>query len=184
MGVLSNLSRRIVWQTAFMKGNVEGVTMPKAQLIPVANWNSNDPTAVPVATGPGHIGWYKSEFGANAWSSFESMAAQMPKEQWSMASKGASDRNWNVSNIIYAFFGPQATIDMGRSGEVAFKKQLYQSMIGQALFLKTEIEAWRSQNVFGTTIWMLNEIWPTGGWGSLECRTWGTRQTKGGFTTS
>jgi hypothetical protein len=43
---------------------------------------------------------------------------------------------------------------MVESGEVAFKRQLYQSMVGQALFLKTEIEGWRAQNVFGTTIWM------------------------------
>merc|ERR1712232_992736 len=41
-------------------------------------------------------------------------------------------------------------------------------MGGQALFLKTEIESWRSTNNFGTTIWMFNEIWPTGGWGSIE----------------
>lgn len=46
--------------------------------------------------------------------------------------------------------------------QVAFKRQLYQSMIGQLLFLKTEIESWRSSNVWGTTFWMYNEIWPTG----------------------
>ena len=67
---------------------------------------------------------------------------------------GAKNRNWNASNVIETFFGASAAIEMGRSGETAFKKQLYQSMVAQALFLKTEIEGWRSQNVFGTTIWM------------------------------
>ena len=157
--------------TAFMQSGVEGIVMPKAQPIPnpnPPNWNVNDPTAVPAQTGPGFEGWYKSEFGCVSWSSFESMTAEMPEDQWSMSSPGALNRNWNASNIIAVFFGPEASVEMGRYGEAAFKKQLYQSMVGQALFLKTEIEAWRSQNVFGTTIWMYNEIWPTGGWGSIE----------------
>ena len=34
---------------------------------------------------------------------------------------------------------------MAESGEAAFKRQLYHSMVGQLLFLKTEIEGWRSQ---------------------------------------
>jgi hypothetical protein len=67
----------------------------------------------------------------------------------------------------------------GRYGEVAFKKQLYQSMLGQALFLKTEIEAWRSQNVFGTTIWMYNEIWPTGGYDTLLLTEFSVRRCYG-----
>jgi hypothetical protein len=54
--------------------------------------------------------------------------------------------------------GQGAASAMSESGEVAFKRQLYQSMVGQLLFLKTEIEGWRSQNVWGTTIWMYNEV--------------------------
>ena len=34
--------------------------------------------------------------------------------------------------------------------------------------LKQDIEKHRSQNHFGLLVWQLNEIWPTGGWGSLE----------------
>ena len=130
--------------TAFMKAGVEGVVMPKAQPIPnpqPPNGNVNDPTAVPAQTGPGFEGWYKSEFGCVSWSSFESMTAEMPEGQWSMSSPGALNRNWNASNVITVFFGPEASVEMGRYGEAAFKKQLYQSMVGQALFLKTEIEA-------------------------------------------
>eukprot|EP00040_Diaphanoeca_grandis_P024326 m.133582 g.133582 ORF g.133582 m.133582 type:complete len:1057 (-) comp29683_c0_seq3:38-3208(-) len=154
--------------TAFMKSSMEDVVMGKAQPQIPFPAERNDPTLTPALTGPQYEGWYKSEFGCVAWSSFESMSAQMPKDQWSMSSTGAKNRNWNASNVINAFFGNQSAINMGRFGESAFKKQLYQSMIGQALFLKTEIESWRSQNVFGTTIWMYNEMWPTAGWGSIE----------------
>ena len=72
--------------------------------------------------------------------------------------------------IIDTLVATGAADAMSESGEVAFKRQLYQSMVGQLLFLKTEMEGWRSQNVWGTTFWMFNEIWPTGGWGSIECK--------------
>ena len=55
-------------------------------------------------------------------------------------------------------------------GEQAFKKQLWQCLYGQALVLKTYIEQHRSTNTYGLQIWQLNEIWPTGGWGTIE---WG-----------
>ena len=44
-------------------------------------------------------------------------------------------------------------------------------MLGQALEMKSNIETRRGTNEFGTIIWQLNEIWPTGGWGSLEYGT-------------
>ena len=76
--------------TAFMKSNMEGLTMPKAQVYTqsTTTGGTNDPTAVPARTGPGEEGWYRSEFGCVAWSSFESMTAQMPQTQWSMSSHG------------------------------------------------------------------------------------------------
>ena len=156
--------------TAFMRANVEAVVMPKAQIqSPIDPVDEvNDPTAVPAWTGPGEEGWYRSEFGCVSWSSFESMSAQMSPDQWGMQTPVGSQRNWSPENIINVFFGPAAAAGMAKSGEAAFKRQLYQSLVGQALFLKTEIEGWRSQNVFGTTIWMYNEMWPTGGWGSIE----------------
>lgn len=46
-------------------------------------------------------------------------------------------------------------------------------MIGQALNIKSNIETRRGNNEFGSLIWQLNEIWPTGGWGSLEYGTYG-----------
>ena len=56
-------------------------------------------------------------------------------------------------------------------GEGPLKKQTYLCMLGQAIQRKTDIESWRSGNVWGTLLWQLNEIWPTGGWGSLEYGT-------------
>eukprot|EP00040_Diaphanoeca_grandis_P031996 m.192725 g.192725 ORF g.192725 m.192725 type:complete len:1196 (-) comp32480_c0_seq1:201-3788(-) len=135
------------------------------------------PSAVPQLTGPAHESWYKSEFGCVAWSSFESISAQLPQDQWSLHSDSSYFRNWPVDTVITGFFGPQ---ELNKTGEFAFKKQLYQSMLGQALFLKTEIETWRSTNNFGTTIWMYNEIWPTGGWGSIEYGGNTTGQISGG----
>ena len=97
---------------------------------------------------------YKSEFGCTVWPSFESIATQLPEKQWSMASPSAAQRSWNVANVIEPFFGANATARLAEYGEVAFKRQLYQSMISQMLFLKTEMEAWRSSNIWGSTFWM------------------------------
>lgn len=38
----------------------------------------------------------------------------------------------------------------------------------QALEMKSNIETRRASNTFGITVWQYNEIWPTGGWGSVE----------------
>ena len=125
--------------------------------------------ATPALTGAGEEGWYRSEFGATSWPSFESVSANLPQEQWGMSTAAGALRNWNVSNVIYTFFGTDAVASgMKQSGEVAFKRQLYQSALGQLLFLKTEIESWRSSNVWGTTFWMFNEVWPCASWGSIE----------------
>ena len=53
-------------------------------------------------------------------------------------------------------FGENASAALTLTGEKAFKRQLYQSQIAQVLVMKTEIEAWRSTNNFGTTFWMYN----------------------------
>jgi hypothetical protein len=67
----------------------------------------NTPTAVPAWTGPGEIGWYRSEFGCVSWSSFESMSGQMPPDQWGMSTAAAKNRNWNASNVMMNAFGAQ-----------------------------------------------------------------------------
>ena len=162
--------------TGFMRvPNVNNWTMPRALPASVQTvWPStslgggNNPQAVPAYTGPGHEGWAKSEFGANGWPSFEGISVQLPPDQWSMDSPAAKQRNWNVSNLIDAFFGVKAAVAMHEVGDSAFKRQLYQSQIAQMLYLKTMIEGWRSTNVMLSIWWMYNEMWSTGGWGSVD----------------
>lgn len=89
--------------------------------------------------------------GCVAYSSFESMSNQLPQDQWSLSSDAAYYRNWPVDLVIRSYFGDQ---DFNATGEAPFKKQLYQSMLGQALNHKTTIESWRASNVYGTTIWV------------------------------
>jgi len=57
---------------------------------------------------------------------------------------------------------------------------MFQCILGQALEMKSTIEGKRSSNVWGTLIWQLNEIWPTGGWGSIEYGTPVKGQVLGG----
>ena len=131
----------------------------------------------PAITGQGQLNWYKSEFGCVAASSFESMSGQLPEDQWSLGSAASYYRNWPVDLVIRSYFGDQ---DFNATGEAAYKKQLYQSMLGQALNHKTTIESWRASNVFGTTIWMFNDLWPSGSWGSIEYGGNTTGQISGG----
>jgi len=48
-----------------------------------------------------------------------------------------AQRNYPQDGLIQAYFGPQ---DFNATGEVAFKRQCFQSMISQALNIKGEIE--------------------------------------------
>lgn len=61
-----------------------------------------------------------------------------------------------------------------------FKRQLYQCLLSQALEIKSDIEHRRSTNTFGVIVWQFNEIWPTGGWGSIEYGTPEKNQVLGG----
>lgn len=61
------------------------------------------------------------------------------------------------------------SVDRLAMGEMAFKAQLYQTVMGEALEMKSDITHRRSTNNFGNIVWQYNEIWPTGGWGSVEC---------------
>lgn len=55
-------------------------------------------------------------------------------------------RNYPCDNIIDVYWGTQ---DFSQTGEEAFKRQLYQCLIGQALELKGDIEVRRSTNEWG-----------------------------------
>ena len=74
-----------------------------------------------------------------------------------------------------SFFGENATARpaglngyLNASGDAQLQAQLYQCTLASALYLKAYIELRRSQSEIGHLVWQLNEIWPTGGWGSLE----------------
>jgi beta-mannosidase len=151
------------------------------------------------STGPQLENVFASEFGSSVFSSFESMAPTLDPKHWGVhagmapdnctggfakecvGSNVMSDRNYPCDNIIDVYFGSQ-TGDFDQVGEHVFKKHLWQCMVGQALLLKSNIESRRSTNSFGVIVWQLNEIWPTGGWGSIEYGTVGhtAGQVKGG----
>ena len=78
-------------------------------------------------------------------------------------------------NVVYF-----NSLDLTLVGEGPFKAQLYQSMVGQALNVAMKISQKRLGNTFGTMIWQLGEIWPTGGWGSIEYASARPGQVLGG----
>lgn len=138
---------------------------------------------------------FASEFGCVGWSSFESVSPTLDKEHWALHGGGALDnctskfantcqgdnvmaeRNYPCDSIIQVYFGKQ---DLGATGAWDFKRQLYMCMLGQALRMKGDIETRRGRNQLGLLVWQLNEIWPTGGWGSLEYGTAAPGQVMGG----
>ena len=145
-------------------------------------------------TGVGQPNVYASEFGTTGSSSFESMSATLSPQHWGLHGGAAPDacsnntagavqcvgqhtcvgenvmtqRNYGCDGPIRLFFGNRTTVDLDATGEAAFKGQLYQCQLVQAIALKQIFEARRAQNAFGHLVWQLNEIWPTVGFGSLE----------------
>ncbi len=91
-----------------------------------------------------------------------------------------AERNYPCDSLIVSYFGAQPTGWFNRTGEAVFKAQLYQCMLSQALHMKGDIEARRGKNQLGLLVWQLNEIWPTGGWGSIEYGTGLPGQVLGG----
>ena len=145
-------------------------------------------------TGVGQPNIYASEFGTTGSSSFESMSATLSKKHWGLhggmqpdacsnntpgqvqcvgqhkcsGQNPMTQRNYACDGAIRLFFGNNTPVDLNATGEDAFKGQLYQCQLVQAIVVKQIYEARRAQNAFGHLVWMLNEIWPTIGWGSLE----------------
>lgn len=60
---------------------------------------------------------------------------------------------------------------MSAVGPFALQRQTWQCMVAQALAHKEYTEALRSMNTVMVQFWQYNEIWPTGGWGSIEYGT-------------
>eukprot|EP01059_Diplonema_ambulator_P005508 TRINITY_DN1525_c1_g1_i1.p1 TRINITY_DN1525_c1_g1~~TRINITY_DN1525_c1_g1_i1.p1 ORF type:complete len:931 (+),score=264.77 TRINITY_DN1525_c1_g1_i1:382-2793(+) len=152
--------------------------------------------------GPMYPNVFASEFGTVVMSSFESMSPTLDPQNWALhggAPEGTcyggtgqhnrcdgnnpmQQRNYGCDDLILKHFGwtqgsPSA---LNTTGEASFKKQLYFCLLGQALDMKANIEQRRATNQFGIIVWQLNEIWPTGGWGSLEYGTVRDGQVLGG----
>lgn len=137
-------------------------------------------------TGPGYPSFFVSEFGSMSMSSFESMSGTLDPSSWGLHGGGKPEtctpqsgsfynnctgrnamaqRNWACDNLVWSYFGPAY---LNATGEQGFKGGLFQCMIAGALNMQTVVESHRSSNFYGTLEWQLNEVWPTGGWGSLE----------------
>jgi len=87
-------------------------------------------------------------------------------------------RNYPCDDIVDVYFGIQHNLN--DTGRLPFQRQMYQCSLGQALEMKSNIEQRRSANAFGNLVWQFNEIWPTGGWGSVEYGTPAPGQVIGG----
>ena len=129
---------------------------------------------------------FASEFGAVVMSSFESMSPTLLPYHWSLHASQPPDtcgggfgktcvgpnamaeRNYPCDNLIDVYFGTKGEYYFNVSSEANFKAQLYQCQLSQALYMKSNIETRRAQNQLGHLVWQYNEIWPTGGWGSIE----------------
>ena len=78
-------------------------------------------------------------------------------------------RSYSADNIVETYFGLNKAVNFSTVGDPAvFARQLLLSQLAAALLVKSRIETFRSQNNFGALTWQLGEIFPTGGWGSLE----------------
>ncbi len=113
-------------------------------------------------------GTYASEFGASAWSSFESVSPTLAPEHWGLHADPMFERNYCADNFLTVYFNVSWPLFMAKTGEAALKAQLYLAIVAQSLVVKSDISTRRARNSWGTVTWQHNEIWPTGGWGSIE----------------
>ena len=152
--------------------------------------NAIPPSVKEAPTGISQHSVFASEFGGVVMTSFESIKGTLDSSHWAMfagqpsgACRTTGDqrhtcdsdnvmqtRNYGCQSMLSKMFGYKAVTQqaLNTTGEAEFKKSLYLCMLAQALDMKSDVESRRSQNQFGVILWQLNEIWPTGGWGSLE----------------
>ncbi|GBG30059.1 Beta-mannosidase [Hondaea fermentalgiana] len=159
--------------------------------------DSDDGQARSVRTGPSLPSLFASEFGTVVMSSYESLAPTLDPRHQGLHGGAAADsctseiyenqcegnnsmaeRNYPCDSLIESFFG--ANLNLEATGEAVFRAQLFLCMLAQALDVRSAIERFRASNTFGILTWQLNEIWPTGGWGSLEYGSQQPGQVVGG----
>merc|ERR1711939_67426 len=98
------------------------------------------------------------------------MSATLSSDNWGIHAPAFYERNYACDDHVYSQFGGP-WVDLNKTGAHSFQKQLYFCNFDQALGMKQRIEQYRSQNAWGILIWQFNEVWPTGGWGSIEYGT-------------
>ena len=142
----------------------------------VAAWFAAGCSCTCAEVGPSYPGTFASEFGTVGMSSFESMAATLSAQNWGVHANTTvwTQRNYPTDSLVTSYFGQPPG---GGAGEHVLKQQMYLSMLAQALHHKQDIEQRRGGNTWALLAWMLNEIWPTGGWGSLEYGSAGQKQS-------
>ena len=148
-------------------------------------------------SGPQYQNVFVSEFGVAGICSFESLSPSLEEKHWGIHGGEAWDncthtydvgnnctrpdgstnvmaqRNYPCDDLVVAYWGDHAQ-DRNATGAEAFQRQLYQCMMAQGISLSQNIQQRRGggagaqDNSFGLLVWSLNDIWPTGGWGSLE----------------
>ena len=116
---------------------------------------------------PGSTGYFVSEFGVTGMASFESLAPSFAAEHWGVHTQPWRFRNHMPDSMGFSYFGANRAV-FDRVGKAELQAQLYMSMVGQALFYSSMLAEFRSTNIHGSITWDLGEIWPCGGWGSLE----------------
>ena len=127
-----------------------------------------------VPLGPAFPSQFASEFGGSVWSSFESLAPTLAPAHWGIHGGGPPDvcgggfeadcngtnvmaqRNYPTDNYLNVYFGDG--VDRSAVGELPFKAQLFQAMVGQALNVASVIMKKRLSNCFGSMIWQLGEV--------------------------
>ena len=120
------------------------------------------------SVGPKNKGSFTSEFGAVAMPSFESLSASLSPQHFSLHSPPMSERNWPADGAIASYFGMAARDALNDTGVAALQRACYQSQLAQALNIKTHVELLRSSCSWGALIWQLNDVYPSGSWGSME----------------
>eukprot|EP01051_Picozoa_sp_SAG22_P011376 SAG22_NODE_1086_length_5629_cov_2.137251_4_plen_540_part_00 len=159
--------------------SVNGVNQAPKPVNPSINASAQPLAQIQPAypTGLGLPGYFVSETGATTMSSFESMSATLSEANWGLHSAPMFERNYSWDRWVFEYF---RLIDLNVTGAGSFQRQLYFCMFGQALYMKAQIESWRATNIMGMLLWQYNEVWPTGGWGSVEYGTPVEGQVSGG----
>ena len=122
---------------------------------------------------------YASEFGWVGAPSFETLQPYLPPTDYTLTSPAMAHHGNTfitmdaVRNSVLYNFGALAAPYVDVNSVAAFRRALHFSMLAQADCLRAEVEHYRRgrdgpANTHGAMFWMLNSIWPSTSWDSLE----------------